>query len=672
MTIEEAKIKHEELVVELEQYSKEYYVLDMPSVDDSVYDQKMEELQKIEAEFPELITPTSPTQRIGGTVLKGFNKITHKIPMMSLADVFNIDELLDWDEKVCKALGVKEVEYSAEMKIDGLSMSLIYEDGILQYCSTRGDGTVGEDVTNNVLTIPSIPTRINVSGHFEVRGEVYMPKKSLEDLNKVRAANNEPLFANARNAAAGSIRNLDSSIAKSRHLDAWWYYLEDAEGLGFKHHTDALNYLKSLGFRTNPEMRSIKGKQQIIDYVNEYTNKRSSLDYDIDGIVLKVNDFSDYNTLGYTAKTPKWAVAYKFPPEEVKTKLIDIVYTVGRTGKITPNAVLEPVRVAGSKVQRATLHNEDFVKERDLRIGDVVVLRKAGDVIPEVVCAVKSLRQGNEIPFEMIDKCPVCGTPLVRIEAMHFCTNKDCVSRQIESLIHYSSKDAMDIDGMGDRVVEEFVAQGFISDIPSIYELSKHREDIINSDGWSYRSTDNLLSAIEASKNKSLERLLFGLGIKEIGSKMAKTLAKIYLNIDEIMKQTEEDLLKINDIGEVCARSIVTYFNDEKNINLINKLKEYNINMNYLGVVKISPNSFFFNKKVVLTGSLTHYSRNQATEVLENLGGKVSGSVSKATDIVIAGEAAGSKLDKAHQFGILVMSEEDFIKKLDEESGIDK
>jgi DNA ligase (NAD+) len=442
--------------------------------------------------------------------------------------------------------------------------------------------------------------------------------------------------------------------------------------LGFTRHIDALNYLKSLGFRTNPEMRQIKGKQEIIDYVNEYTEKRSSLDYDIDGIVLKVNDFSDYNTLGYTAKTPKWAVAYKFPPEEVRTKLIDIVYTVGRTGKITPNAVLEPVRVAGSMVQRATLHNEDFVKDKDLMIGDTVTLRKAGDVIPEVVGAVKSLRNGTEIPFKMIDKCPVCGTPLVKIEAMHFCLNKECISRQIESLIHYSSKDAMDIEGMGDRVVEEFVAQGFIKDIPSIYELSKYREEIINSDGWSYKSTDNLLEAIEVSKNRSLEKLLFGLGIKEIGSKMAKTLAKIYLNIDELMKQTEEDLLKINDVGEVCAHSIVSYFSDEKNINLINRLKEYNINMNYLGTVKISPNSFFFNKKVVLTGSLTHYSRNQATEVLENLGAKVSGSVSKATDIVVAGEAAGSKLDKAHQFGILVMSEEDFIKKLDEEAGLDK
>jgi len=667
MNLTDASIKHEELVKIIEKYAYEYYVLDNPSVTDFEYDQKMEELIKLEEEFPSLVTFTSPTQRIGGTILKGFNKIHHPIPMMSLSDVFNVDELIEWVKKVHKALGTDDVEFNAEMKIDGLSMSLVYDDGILQYCSTRGDGVTGEDVTTNVLTIPDIPTRIDRMGHIEVRGEVYMPKKSLLELNKEREEKGEPLLANARNAAAGSIRNLDSSIAKARKLDAWWYYLTDAANLGFTKHSDSIDYIKKLGFRTNPEARIVKTIDEIINYVDEYTLKRSTLDYDIDGIVLKVNDFKRYNILGYTAKTPKWAIAYKFPPEEVVTKLKDIVYTVGRTGKITPNAVLEPVRVAGSMVQRATLHNEDFVKDKDLMVGDYIILRKAGDVIPEVVSSLKNRRDGTETVFKMITNCPVCGSKLEKIDAMHFCLNKTCPSRNIESLIHFASKNAMDIDGMGDKVVEQFFAQNFISDISSIYDLKKYREEIIQIDGWSYKSIDNLLLAIENSKNNSLERLLFGLGIKEVGSKMAKTLAKTYLNIENLSSQKEEDLLKINDIGEVVAHSISSYFKETSNINLINKLKEYNINMTYLGKVNISNDSYFFNKKIVLTGSLTHYSREEATELLENLGAKVSGSVSKATGLVIAGENAGSKLDKAHELNIPVMSEEEFIKELDKE-----
>ena len=666
MTLEEAKLKHEQLVRLIERYSKEYYVDDNPSVSDAEYDQKMEQLIALESEFPELVSITSLTQRIGGTILKGFKKIRHEIPMMSLGDVFNTDELTEWVKKVEKDLEERDVEFSLEMKIDGLSMSLIYEDGILQSCSTRGDGTIGEDVTVNVLTIPSIPTRIDAKGHIEIRGEVYMPKKSFLELNKEREKNGEPLFANARNAAAGSIRNLDSSIAKSRKLDAWWYYLENANQLGFKKHTDALNYVKSLGFKVNPETKAISGIDNILEYVAKYNKLRNSLEYDIDGIVLKVNDFSKYDILGYTAKTPKWAIAYKFPPEEVITKLEDIVFSVGRTGKITPNAVLDPVRVAGSLVSRATLHNEDFILEKDLKIGDYVTLRKAGDIIPEVVKVIKERRDGSEKDFKMIENCPDCGSKLERIEAIHYCLNPNCPSRIIESLIHYASKDAMDIEGMGEKVVEELFNQNYLTDIPSIYTLSKYRMDIINSDGWSYKSVDNLLNAIERSKANSLEKLLFGLGIKEVGSKMAKTLAKLFSNIDNLASKTVEDLLKVNDIGEVCANSIYNFFRNEKNINLINKLKEYNVNTTYLGSNLINENNFFFNKKVVLTGTLENYDRKEATRILEDLGAHVSGSVSKATDIVLAGENAGSKLTKAQNLNIYIMSEEEFKEKIKE------
>ena len=666
MTFEEAKNKHEELINLIEKYAHEYYVLDNPSVSDFIYDQKMEELEKIEAQFPQLITPTSPTQRIIGQVLKGFNEITHKEQMLSLSDVFNEDELVEWVNKVTTELNNPSLEFVAEMKIDGLAMSLVYEDGVLQYAATRGDGRVGEDVTLNVLTIPSIPTRIPLKGRVEVRGEIYMPKASFNSLNKARSEAGEQLFANARNAASGSIRNLDTSVAKSRKLDGWWYYFQNAEEFGIRSHDESLKKLEELGFKVNKERRVLKGINEILSYVKEYTLKRNDLPYDIDGIVLKVNDFSMHDTLGYTAKTPKWAIAYKFPPEEVQTKLLNIVYTVGRTGKITPNAVLEPVRVAGSLVQRATLHNEDFIKDKDLKIGDTVILRKAGDIIPEVVSPIISLRDGTERDFEMITKCPNCGSELVKVEAMHFCMNKACPSRNIESLIHFASKDAMDIEGMGEKVCEEFFALGFIKRIPDIYLLKNHREEIIEIDGWSHKSIDNLIMAIEKSKNNSLEKLLFGLGIKEVGSKMGRTLARIFGSLDKLMEASLEDLLKINDVGEVVASSIYNYFRDEHNIDIINELKSYNINILYLGTNKVDETSYFFNKKVVLTGTLEKFGRKEATIMLENLGAHVSGSVSKATDIVIAGVEAGSKLVKAQKLGIEIMNEDEFISHLPE------
>ena len=519
----------------------------------------------------------------------------------------------------------------------------------------------GEDVTTNVLTIPSIPTHIKIKERVEIRGEVYMPKASFIELNKARKEAGEPLFANARNAAAGSIRNLDSNVAKSRKLDAWWYYLEEPEKFNIKTQAEALDFIESLGFKVNPERKVLSNFEEINKYVEEYNKKRNSLPYDIDGIVLKVNDLSLHEEIGYTAKTPKWAIAYKFPPEEVITKLKDIIYTVGRTGKITPNAVLEPVKVAGSTVQRATLHNEDFIKDKDLMVGDYVILRKAGDIIPEVVTPVYARRDGSQIPFKMITNCPDCGSELVKIEAMHFCLNKNCPSRKIESLIHFASKDAMDIEGMGDKVCEQFFAEKFIQSIPDIYRLANYKENIIQIEGWSYKSTESLLEAIENSKKKSLEKLLFGLGIKEVGEKMAKVLARFYTNSVRLMSESEENLLKITDIGEVCAASIYKYFHDEENIKLINELKQLGLNMNYLGSETINENNYFYNKKIVLTGTLSKYGRKEATEILENLGAHVSSSVSKVTDLVIYGEEAGSKLDKANKLNVRVMNEEEFL-----------
>ena len=655
-----AKDRIKEITELLEKYNYEYYVLDNPSVPDSEYDRLMQELIKLEKENPELISPLSPTQRVGGQVQDEFKKIRHKRMMLSLANAFNDDDLRDFDRKVREVLKVDQVTYMCELKIDGLGMSLVY-NGDLQYAVTRGDGTTGEDVTSNVITIKSIPSRIKLDKEFEIRGEVYMPKKSLEKLNKEKEANGEQLFANARNAAAGSIRNLDSSIAASRGLDAFWYYLPNASDFDLRFHSDALKMADELGFRTNKERRLCKGIDEVIDYIAEYTVKRPDLDYDIDGIVIKVDDMSLYDKLGYTSKTPRWAIAYKFPPEEVVTKLEDIIFTVGRTGKITPNAVLTPVKVAGSTVQRATLHNEDFISDKGLMVGDYVIIRKAGDVIPEVVAPIKDRRDGSEIPFKMIDKCPVCGSPLVKVDAMHFCKNPQCDARKIEAIIHFASKDAMDIEGLGEKVAEQFFNQGFIREVSDIYHLYDYREDVISLDGWKDKSIDNLLSSIEKSKGNSLERVLFGLGIKEVGAKMAKTLARKYSNIDNLMNASYYELMEIDDVGPVVADSICKFFANEDNKVLIERLKAYQLNFEFLGNTISAANSYFSGKTCVLTGTLSSMGRKEATEKLENLGAKVTGSVSKATDVVIAGVEAGSKLDKAQALGIKIMDEEEFL-----------
>ena len=654
------KKRAEELTELLNRYNYEYYVLNQSSVSDAEFDRLMQELMMIENEHPELKSPVSPTQRVGGMVQEEFQKITHQRMMLSLANAFNEDDLRDFDRKIRDVIGDEDVSYMCELKIDGLGMSLVYNKK-LQYAATRGDGTVGEDVTSNVITIRSVPTQINLEGDYEIRGEVFMAKKTLEELNKAREENGEPLFANARNAAAGSVRQLDSKIAASRNLDAFWYYVVNAKDFGIRYHSEALNMADKLGFKTNHERRLVKGIDQVLGYIEEYTQKRPSLPYDIDGIVIKVDDMSLYDKIGYTAKTPKWAIAYKFPPEEVVTKLKDIIFTVGRTGKITPNAVLEPVRVQGSTVQRATLHNEDFITEKGLMIGDYVVLRKAGDVIPEVVRPVKEKRTGLEVPFEMITNCPDCGMPLVRKDAMHFCLNPECPSKMIESIIHFASKNAMDIEGLGEKVSEQLFNQGFITSISDIYLLHNHRDEIISMDGWQAKSVDNLLDAIEASKHNSVERLLFGLGIKEVGAKMAKSLSRIYSDLDSLSKATEEELLSLPDVGPVLAESLTKWFENEKNMALLETLRGLGLNFSFLGSTSKAASSYFSGKTCVLTGTLDSMGRKEASDILENLGAKVTGSVSKATDVVIAGHDAGSKLDKAQSLGITVINESEFL-----------
>ena len=664
MDIVEAKQRVHEITSLLNKYNYEYYVLDNPSVDDAEYDRLMNELIMLEGAYPELKSPLSPTSRVGGQVVSSFRKIVHKRMMLSLANAFNEDDLRAFDKRVKDALGVDNVEYVAEMKIDGLAMSLTYVDGKFDYAATRGDGTTGEDVSSNVLTIKSIPSSISTFKEVEVRGEVYMPKKVLASLNKERSQKGEALLANARNAAAGSIRQLDSSIAASRKLDAYWYYFVNASDFGFKKHSDALDYIQSLGFRTNPERRICKGIEEVLKFVEEYTLKRPSLPYDIDGLVIKVNDMTKYDTIGYTAKTPKWAIAYKFPPEEVVTKLKDIIFTVGRTGKITPNAVLDPVRVQGSMIARATVHNEEFVVSKDIRVGDYVVLRKAGDVIPEVVRVVKERREEGTLPFKMETSCPICGAPLIKKDAIHYCSNIKCDARHIEGLIHYCSKDAMDIDGLGDKIIEYFFNQKFIHSIPSIYRLEQYAQDIKITDGFGEKSVVKLLQGIEKSKSNSLERLLFGLGIKEVGVKTAKTLASYFVTMEALEKATYEDLLLVPDIGDISARSIVDYFLEEDNKKMIDELKELGINMKYLGKPVSSKKTYFTGKTCVLTGTLANFGRKEATEILESYGAKVTSSVSKSTSLVIFGTEAGSKLDKANALGIETMDEEEFIKTI--------
>ena len=652
----DAKKRIEELVKIINEADYNYHTLDNPTITDQEYDKYIRELFDLESEYPEYILENSPTHRVGGKVLDEFSKVTHKIPMMSLSNVFNESEIRAFDERIRKE-GYNP-EYVCELKIDGLSVSLTYEHGSLVSASTRGDGVVGEDITNNVRTIKTVPLKINKDIDIEVRGEIYMSKKVLETINRNRKENNLPLLQNARNAAAGSIRQLDSKVAASRKLDTFIYHLPNPLDYGINTHYEALLYMKTLGFKTNPNNRIVNNINEVIEFINYATKNRDNLPYDIDGVVIKVNDINMQKHLGFTAKYPKWATAYKFPPTQVFTKLTDIIFTVGRTGQVTPNAVLEPVLIQGSTVRKATLHNEAYVIDHDIKIGDIVEVIKAGDVIPAVLGPVKERRTGTEKDFEMIKKCPICDSFLIKNEgeADYFCKNEHCPARNIESLIHFVSRDAMNIDGLGESIIEDLYNLKYIKTVSDIYLLGKYKKDIMELEGYGEKSVTNMLNAIEESKNNSLEKLLFGLGIRQVGAKTSKILASRYITMDNLINTTKEELSNIHDIGNIIADSIINYFNDSKNINEINKLKELGINMKYLGSLNSKQNDLITGKTFVITGTLSK-DRNEIKELLESFGGNVSGSVSKKTDVVIKGDNPGSKYDKAVSLGITIWGE---------------
>lgn len=653
-----AKQRIEELRTILNKANYEYYVLDNSTLTDQEFDKYLRELETLEIEFPEFDSPNSPTKKVGGEVIDRFKKVKHKIPMLSLPDVFDISEIEDFNTRIIKEKVAPT--YVCEYKIDGLSVSLHYEKGNLIFAATRGDGITGEDITHNVKTIKSVPLTINKPIDIEVRGEIYMPKKVLAELNEKREREGFPLLQNVRNAAAGSIRQLDSKIAAERKLDTWIYHLPNPEDYGIKTHEEALNFMGELGFKVNKGAnRVVTGIKEIEEYIKGTSEKRANLPYEIDGIVIKINSLESQKLLGFTSKYPKWAIAYKFPAEEVFTTLRDIIFTVGRTGRITPNAVLDPVIVMGSTVKRATLHNEDYVLMKDLKIGDTVSIRKAGDVIPEVVEAKLERRTGNEKNFVMITNCPICGSRLEKKKEQvdHYCLNPSCPARKSEGLIHFCSRKAMNIEGLGIEIMEDLFNLGFVQKIPDIYSLYEHKKDLIELEGYGNKSVDNLITAIEDSKTNSLERLLFGLGISGIGDKTALLLVKIFKNVDNFLNASYDDFKNIKDIGPTLAENLYNYFHNFDNISLIEELKSIGLNMNYLGENERYHN-LISGKRFVLTGTLSFMDRDSLSDILISYGGMTSSSVSKKTDVVIVGENPGSKYDKAKELNIEIWDED--------------
>ncbi|HAA5895380.1 TPA_asm: NAD-dependent DNA ligase LigA [Listeria monocytogenes] len=668
------KKRYEELINILDQYSYDYYVIDNPTVEDAEYDQKMQELLKIEEAHPEWVTPESPSKRVGGEVLEGFKKVAHDTPMLSLANAFNQEDLADFDRRIRDKVG-DDIAYMCELKIDGLAVSLQYENGKYKQGATRGDGTIGEDITANLRTIRSIPMKLQKDYSIEVRGEAFMPKRSFQKLNEIREEEGQMLFANPRNAAAGSLRQLDTKIAASRNLDIFLYAVADFGEMGVETHSAGLDMLETLGLKVNKERRLCNSLEEVYAYIEEWTEKRAGLAYDIDGIVLKLNNLEQQRQMGNTVKSPRWSIAYKFPAEEVPTKLLDIELNVGRTGVITPTAVLEPVRVAGTTVSRASLHNEDLITEKDIRIGDTVLIKKAGDIIPEVIKSITEKRSGSEEPFHMPKNCPACDSELVRLEeevALR-CINPKCPAQIKEGLIHFVSRNAMNIDGLGEKVIIQLFSQHLIKDVADLFFLSK--EKLLELERMGEKSVTNLLASIEASKQNSLEKLLFGLGIRHVGAKAAKSLAIHFDTMDNLKVADKETLTSINDIGEKMADSIVTYFANEEVHDLLEELKRAGVNMTYTGP-KLEDMSLeelvFTGKTVVLTGKLEKLTRNDAKALIESLGGNVSGSVSKKTDVVVAGSDAGSKLAKAEELAIPIWSEEDLIEYLPDEGGLNE
>ena len=655
-----------ELIEKINKASYEYYVNDNPTITDQEYDDYYNELLRLEEKYPELKRNDSPTLRVGGQVVDKFEKVTHETPMLSFDDIFNEDEVVTFDERIRKTC--PNATYTLEPKMDGLSGSLLYKNGILVRAATRGDGLIGENITHNVKTIKSVPLKLNKDIDIEVRGEIYMSKKSFEKCNEERKQRGENLFANPRNAAAGSVRQLDSSIAARRNLDFMAYFLPNPDKYGIKTQDESLAFLKELGFKTNYKLNGIANNvSDIISYIDNLSIKREGLPFEIDGVVLKVNSLDDEAKLGFTERVPRWGIAYKFPAQEVLTTLKEIKFTVGRTGKITPNAIFDPVHVAGSIVSKATLHNEDYCILKDVRVGDVISIRKAGDVIPEVVEVKKERRKGNEEPFKMTEECPICGSKLVKNkddEANYYCVNPHCDAKRIESLIHFASRDAMNIEGFGDEIIEDFYNLGYLKHVDDFYRLERYKEELMELEGFGEKSINNLLDSAENSKSNSLEKLLFALGIRYVGAKTGKLLALNFKNIDNLINASYEDLINIKDIGNSIANSLYDYFRKEENIELINKLKALGLNMNYLGK-EVIESDLFNGKTFVLTGTLSKYSRDEAKEKIELYGGKVTSSVTSKTDVVIVGDAPGSKYDKAKSLNITIWNEEEFVKNIE-------
>ena len=655
-----AKRRIDELRELLAHHSYLYYVEDAPQISDYEYDKLFYELVALEEKYPEFDSPTSPTKRVGGKALDKFEKVTHAVRMGSLSDVFSYDEVRDFVAKTNEKLG-KATVFSVEPKIDGLSVSLVYENGEFSLGSTRGDGTVGENVSENLKTVRTIPMKTkDALPHLEVRGEVYMPREAFAALNEKREAEGEQLFANPRNAAAGSLRQLDSKVTASRRLDIFVFNVQAAEGIEFSSHIESLEYLKSQGFHIIDGIRRASSAEEIISAIEEIGAARDSLPYDIDGVVIKADSLAERRILGENISTPKWAIAYKFPPEQKQTKLTDIIIQVGRTGVLTPNARLEPVRLAGTVVSRATLHNIDFIRERDIRIGDTVTLQKAGDIIPEIICVDKSKRNGSEVPYEMPTLCPSCGEPVIRDdEAATRCTNASCPAQLERHITHFASRDAMNIDGMGPAVVRLLIASGLIHDVADIYSLSAG--EIEGLDRMGKKSAENLIAAIERSKSAGLDKLIYALGIRQVGEKAAKSLAEAFPDIELLFSASEEQISAIYDFGDISAHYIVNFFAHPQTRTLVDELKSCGVKTTY-EVQKRG--NIFEGMTFVLTGTLPTMKRDEASRLIEENGGKVSSSVSAKTSMVLAGEDAGSKLTKAQSLGVRIISEEELLAML--------
>jgi DNA ligase (NAD+) len=657
------KERYQQLIKKIEAANYEYYTLDNPTVSDQVYDQWMRELIELEEQYPEYKTASSPTKRIGGVILDKFEKVTHTSPMMSLNNAFNLAEVEAFHNRIVKE-GFN-VSYDMELKIDGLAINLIYQEGILVTASTRGDGFVGEDVTENVKTINSIPLSLREPLSIEVRGEAFMPYAVFNRLNEKRIKGGEEAFKNPRNAAAGAIRQLDSKIAAERKLDFFAYTLVNAEQFGLKTQKEVLEFLKQLGIKINPHTKVKNSLVEVQKEITSFEALKKELPYDIDGVVIKVNELDLYQEIGYTAKFPKWAIAYKFAPEEVETKLNDITFQVGRTGIITPVAELDKVLISGSVVRRATLHNEDYILGKDIEIGDFVIIRKAGEIIPEVVRPVLEKRK-NTTPFKMIENCPSCGHSLVKEEndADYYCLNPICPSQIVNKIIHFAHRGAMNIDSLGEMVVKRLYQEGLLLDIKDIYLLKTKKEELLKLERMGEKSVDNLLNAIEASKKNSLDKLLFGLGIRHVGSKISQVLVENFPELRLFLTVTKEELLNVFEIGEAIATSVINYFKEDYALELIEFFEEEGLKLSYQ---KETISNMFVNTTFVLTGKLVNYSRTEMTEMITSRGGRVSSSVSKNTNYLLAGENAGSKLDRAHSLGVKVLSEEEFLELINNE-----